>query len=327
MADKKWLGLALAVFTALAFFGLIAQAQQGWSQAQTIRFGNNKAEINAVFYNGEEIWIAGAGGYIARSYDDGRSFQQVNVGVDDGLNDVYARGRRIWIVGDAGVIIKSTDGGRSFIKQYYTSRNKPGSDPQGAAGAVDLYSVLFTDADYGWIVGDNGLVLSTTNGGISWSEQASGTEAQLFHLSFHKDRGWIVGTGGTVLHTYDGGRNWYPQRSGVTDDLNRVLFATDAIGLITGDNGTLLRTENGGATWERVRLGFNEPLFGISFIDKKTGWVVGYSGRIIRTYDGGRSWVEQDSSTAADLFSVSFYRNRGYAIGRDGVIMKYFERR
>ncbi|HXG90754.1 MAG TPA: YCF48-related protein, partial [Blastocatellia bacterium] len=101
----------------------------------------------------------------------------------------------------------------------------------------------------------------------------------------------------------------------------------DNVGLITGDNGTLLRTENGGATWERVQLSVREPLFGISFIDKKTGWVVGYGGRIIRTYNGGRDWVEQDSATTTDLFSVSFHKNRGYAIGRDGVVLRYYERR
>jgi photosystem II stability/assembly factor-like uncharacterized protein len=102
---------------------------------------------------------------------------------------------------------------------------------------------------------------------------------------------------------------------------------TDRVGLITGDKGTLLRTENGGATWERVALNVAEPLFGMSFIDNKTGWVVGYKGRIIRTYDGGRNWVEQNSNTAADLFSVSFHKHRGYAVGRDGLVMRYFEKR
>ena len=104
-------------------------------------------------------------------------------------------------------------------------------------------------------------------------------------------------------------------------------MVTDRVGLITGDNGTLLRTENGGATWERVNLNVREPLFGMSFIDNKTGWVVGYKGRIIRTYDGGRNWVEQNSNTGADLFSVSFHKNRGYAVGRDGLVMRYYEKR
>jgi photosystem II stability/assembly factor-like uncharacterized protein len=68
-------------------------------------------------------------------------------------------------------------------------------------------------------------------------------------------------------------------------------------------------------------------LFGISFIDKKTGWVVGYSGIIVRTYDGGRKWVEQMNPTSADLFAVSFSKNRGFAIGRDGLLLRYYEKR
>jgi photosystem II stability/assembly factor-like uncharacterized protein len=74
-------------------------------------------------------------------------------------------------------------------------------------------------------------------------------------------------------------------------------------------------------------LKIREPLFGISFVDKKTGWVVGYKGRVIRTYDGGRSWVDQVSSTNADLFSVAFHKHRGYAVGRDGLVMTYWEKR
>jgi photosystem II stability/assembly factor-like uncharacterized protein len=304
-----------------------ALAQQGWSRSLTIKQGDKPAAINAVFYDGDNIWVAGAEGLVARSFDDGRSFQDVDAGVKDGLNDIYIRGDRIWIVGDGGVILRSTDGGRSFLKSFYASRARSSADGQNDSGAIDLYSTQFTDRDYGYIVGDKGVILSSTNGGLSWREQRSGTDAQLFHLSFQGDKGWVVGTGGVILHTDDAGRNWYPQRSGTTDDLNRVYLIDDRVGLITGDNGLLLRTENGGATWERVALNVREPLFGMSFIDKKTGWVVGYQGRIIRTYDGGRNWVEQYSGIGEDLFSVSFHKNRGYAIGRDGLVMKYYERR
>jgi photosystem II stability/assembly factor-like uncharacterized protein len=308
-------------------FSQAAHAQQGWTKLQTIKKNGQGAVINAVYYDGDDIWVVGAQGLLARSYDEGRTFQEVDSNVDVGLNDVYIRGGRIWIVGDGGTILKSTDSGRSFVKSVYTSRQKTSKDPQNPTNSLDLYSVQFTDADYGYIVGDSGLILASTNGGASWREQRSGTDAQLFHLSFQGDRGWVVGTGGVILHTDDAGRNWYAQRSGSNDDLNRVYLVNDKVGLITGDNGLLLRTENGGATWERVSLNVREPLFGMSFIDKKTGWVVGYGGRIIRTYDGGRNWVEQDSATTADLFSVSFYKNRGYAIGRDGLVMRYYEKR
>jgi hypothetical protein len=36
---------------------------------------------------------------------------------------------------------------------------------------VDLFSVYFIDASLGWIVGNNGTILSTTNGGVSFIEE------------------------------------------------------------------------------------------------------------------------------------------------------------
>jgi photosystem II stability/assembly factor-like uncharacterized protein len=319
--------IASSIFIIATAFAATAFSQQGWSRINSVKQGGAAATINAVFYDGDDIWVVGANGYAARSYDDARTFQESNVGVSDGLNDVFVRKERIWVVGDGGLILRSTDSGRSWLKSFYSSRQIAAADPQNPSGGVDLYSVQFINEENGYIVGDHGLILATSNGGASWREQRSSTDAQLFHLSFQGERGWVVGTGGLILHTDNGGRNWYPQRSGTQDDLNRVYFVSEEIGLITGDNGTLLRSANGGATWERVTLNVAEPLFGISFIDRRTGWVVGYNGRIVRTYDGGRSWVEQDSATTTDLFAVSFKKNRGYAIGRDGVILRYYERR
>ncbi len=317
----------ITIVIVTAFFTATALAQQGWTQAQIIKRKGNPATVNAVFYNGDQIWVAGAEGLIIRSYDDGRTFQDVDVGVNEGLNDVFGLNNRVWIVGDNGTILISTDGGRSFLKSLYTSYSQGSGDPEDRAKRPDLYSVQFTSEKDGVIVGDRGLILTSDNGGFSWREQRSGTTEQLFHLSIRDERGWVVGTGGVILHTRDGGRSWYPQQSGTSDDLNRVYFVSDKVGLITGDNGALLLSENGGATWSRVSLSVKEPLFGISFINKNTGWVVGYRGRIIRTYDGGRHWVEQASGTDEDLFSVSFYKNRGYAIGRNGLVMQYYERR
>lgn len=324
MINTKTLSRAIITGFLAATVSSVALAQQGWARLLTIKAGAADSAINAVFYDGDEIWVVGSHGLIARSHDDGQTFNEMNQGIDAGLNDVYVRKERMCIVGDAGTIMRSTDGGRSFVKILRSTRS---SGAGGGTAEPDLYSVQFADADHVYVVGDRGLILVSTDAGATWREQHSGSDAQLFHLSLRGDHGWVVGTGGVILHTDNGGRNWYPQRSGVNDDLNRVYMVTDRIGLITGDNGTLLRTENSGATWERVTLNVREPLFGMSFIDNKTGWVVGYKGRIIRTYDGGRNWVEQNSNTGADLFSVSFHKNRGYAIGRDGLVMRYYEKR
>jgi photosystem II stability/assembly factor-like uncharacterized protein len=316
----------LLCFLVLTVGGTVSTfAQQGWSKVATIAQGTNAATVNAVSFDGDNIWVVGAQGLLSRSYNDGGNFEEKDLGVNVGLNDVFIRKNAIWIVGDAGTIIHSTDSGKSFMKRIYDSSRR--AYGQSKTQYLDLYSVEFEDEKRGFIVGDEGLILTTTDGGFSWDEQKSGVNEQLFHLSIRGKDGWVVGTGGTILHTNDLGKNWYPQRAGVDADLNRVYLITDKIGLITGDNGTLLRTENAGATWQKIDVGVSEPLFGMSFIDKKTGWVVGYQGRVIRTYDGGIHWVDQDSATSTDLFSVSFRENRGYAIGRDGLLMRYFERR
>jgi photosystem II stability/assembly factor-like uncharacterized protein len=325
MIHRLYFRMLLSLLILTMGFATPALPQQGWSKIATITQGNNAATVNAVFFDGNNIWVVGAQGLLSRSYNDGGNFEEKDLGVDVGLNDIFIRKNDIWIVGDTGTIIHSTDGGRSFMKRVYDSSRR--AYGQSKTQYLDFYSVEFEDEKRGFIVGDEGLILATTDGGFSWEEQKSGVNVQLFHLSIRGKEGWVVGTGGTIIHTSDAGKNWYPQRSGTDSDLNRVFLITEKIGLVTGDKGTLLRTDNAGATWQKMDVGVSEPLFGMSFIDKKTGWVVGYQGRVIRTYDGGLHWVDQDSATSTDLFSVSFRENRGYAIGRDGLLMRYYERR
>ena len=198
----------------------IALGQQGWSRINTIQKSGQPATINAVAYDGENLWVVGAEGLLMRSVDEGKTFEEVLTKTTDGLNDVFIRKEDIWMVGDKGTIIYSTDGGKSFAKRIYESTHPAEGGSQNRN--LDLYSVEFESRERGFIVGDEGLILATTDGGQSWYEQKSGVSEQLFHLSFRGKEGWAVGTKGTILHTSNGGRNWYPQNSGTDKDLNRI---------------------------------------------------------------------------------------------------------
>ncbi|MDH3268891.1 MAG: YCF48-related protein, partial [Ignavibacteria bacterium] len=84
-----------------------------------------------------------------------------------------------------------------------------------------LSSVYFSDMNNGWVVGTMGrpynyyngpipkniqLILHTTNGGESWTEQSLMTHNSLHSVFFTDNNiGWIVGEGGTILHTTNGG--------------------------------------------------------------------------------------------------------------------------
>jgi len=326
-------GTAIKIaFTVIGLLGfvmltVVSAAQQGWSEVQRLRTGNDVSTLNSVFFEGKDLWVVGGGGLLLRSRDYGESFESVGGLGKESLNDVFAKKDRIWVVGDGGIIAASTDGGQSFLKSRYIALRSGQRDAGHGNAPLDLYSIQFLDKNRGFVVGDQGLIITSSDGGHTWREVDSRTSEQLFHLTIRSSRGWVVGTGGTILHSDDDGNSWYPQRSGTDKDLNRVYFVSDKVGVITGDDGLLLRTDNGGATWETVKSGVTLPLFGISFIDKKTGWVVGYNGTVIRTYDGGETWIRQESTAKEDIFGVSFNRNRGFAIGRGGLLLRYYEKR
>jgi hypothetical protein len=67
------------------------------------------------------------------------------------------------------------------------------------------------------------------------------------------DSGFAVGWTGRILKSTDSGVTWSPQTSGTSVDLFNVHFASDGLtGIVVGQGGTILRTTNGGAPGEII---------------------------------------------------------------------------
>jgi hypothetical protein len=61
------------------------------------------------------------------------------------------------------------------------------------------------------------------------------------------DIGFVVGWAGRILNTTDSGVTWNDQTSGTSVNLNDVSFAGNALtGIAVGESGTILRTTSGG---------------------------------------------------------------------------------
>jgi len=183
------------------------------------------------------------------------------------------------------------------------------------SGTTDyLIGVSFTDANNGTVVGYNhiykGIILRTTNGGISWTKQINGTTQSLLGVSFTDvNNGTAVGAGGTILRTTNGGTNWTEQTSVITT-LYSVSFTDSNNGTAVGRYGTIFRTTNGGTNWtEQTRTGTYNFLYGVSFTDANNGWAVGEIGTILRTTNGGATFVEEgqiDEMPTEFLLSQNF---------------------
>ncbi len=126
--------------------------------------------------------------------------------------------------------------------------------------SAHLLGVDFVNATDGWAVGyyyaallgEQSVILATTNGGATWKEQSWGSGAWLYDVAFVDERhGWIAGNSmggggeGPILATSDGGVTWSKQTPGISS-LYGIAFSDATHGWAVGKGGTILATTNGG---------------------------------------------------------------------------------
>ena len=104
--------------------------------------------------------------------------------------------------------------------------------------SIDYSSVFFVNTDTGYVVGGNGTILKTINGGSDWTTQLSGTSNWLGSVYFTDgNTGYAAGSQETILKTDDGGTNWikhtFPENPTIikTSSLNNTYYTLILQGL------------------------------------------------------------------------------------------------
>ncbi len=96
----------------------------------------------------------------------------------------------------------------------------------------------------GWAVGDNGVIIKTTDG-LNWYQQTNPdtSDQSLYNVFFlNASEGWATGSGGVILHTTNGGILWTIEGAGMTTNMLRaVQFTSSTNGYVVGNNKTLLK--------------------------------------------------------------------------------------
>jgi photosystem II stability/assembly factor-like uncharacterized protein len=203
----------------------------------------------------------------------------------------------------------------------------------------NLFAACFPTEREGWMVGELGRIIKTTDGGKTWVRQDAGTKRPFLAMSCLDARtAWIAGKEGMVYATTDGGDTWKKLETGSTRHIFSMEFPNAQRGHAVGDFGTMVHTEDGGATWEKTRVPESvalpesaldtgvEPgdvnLYGMSFGDPDHVWVVGEFGIIMASADGGRTWQQQHTPVESTLCGVRFLdTTRGFAVGIDSTIL------
>jgi hypothetical protein len=178
-----------------------------------------------------------------------------------------------------------------------------------------LRSADWMGTSLGILVGDNGTILSTPNGG-SWTIENSGVSAQLNDVHWNGSRFVVVGNGGTILTSPDG-VVWTSQTSGTTSNL--IGISSDGTNyLAVGVSGIILSSTNG-SSWNSETSGVAVQLNDVVW-DGAQYVVVGASGTILTSPDGS-TWTSQTSGTSNTLNDIAWDGVRFVAVGNSGTIL------
>lgn len=194
---------------------------------------------------------------------------------------------------------------------------------QVSGTGTTLLDIEFINQNTGWVCGDGGTIIKTTNGGINWVTQYSGVPNKpLYGIHpVNENVVYCVGWFETILKTTDGGNNWLIIRngpSGMGSSFFEVFFLNENTGWLI-KNFYILRTTNGGNTFDSTNVIYSY-LKDIHFKEISNGILCGDGALIMKTSNGGINWVQVPiplyDNGQPDFFKQSFVGDYGWVAAR-----------
>jgi len=228
---------------------------------------------------------------------------------------------------------------------WATSQPAPAGDSPLLAHATPhdrLFSITFHGRK-GIAVGEDGLIMSSTDGGATWGRGKAPTSLALLDVATNGSTTIAVGQQGLVLVRSAEGE-WKKVDSGSNQRLLQVDINDAGVAVAVGAFGTLIKSEDSGRSWRSIAPDW-APLYdsgeGDAAVvrDEPTLYVVdvandgrlligGEYGQILRSVDGGAQWQIVHSRPSIDgksqptVFGLSIREDgEGYAVGQAGMVV------
>jgi photosystem II stability/assembly factor-like uncharacterized protein len=228
----------------------------------------------------------------------------------------------------------------SFSSELQKSRSMDsGWQPIDSGVTQDLNGIFFICLNRGTIVGDEGVILRTGDGGKNWTMQNAGVYENLYSVSyFGYSLILVVGAAGTIVFTNNTGETWQVKQTGIMASYASCQMLTDEIGVAVGVNAIFqpffTRTDDGWMTWQSTSFYIEHQsvlyegwLSDVYFLNESVGIAtavvdIPVGGVIVRTTDGGASWQTVYFSDkpiyGVDITGDSVF----HAVGAQGTILQ-----
>lgn len=248
------------------------------------------------------------------------------------LLDVVLAGDRLIAVGERGHILYSDDHGENWQQAQVDSR-------------AQLNAVFFIDDKTGWAVGEDALIVQTTDGGVSWHKQFDDRDAEvrgpLLDIYFkNAEQGFAIGVFNKLYFTDNGGENWqnWQQHADNVDEWHFFSMAVTTAHnaenssgkssiYLTSEAGLLFRSTDGGENFSPLQTDHDGSFHGVLVKRDSTGKDIllafGVGGKLFSSTDSGNNWLEISAGIKSGLAGGSWLADgSALIVGADGVMLK-----
>ncbi|MGA3798136.1 WD40/YVTN/BNR-like repeat-containing protein [Pseudomonas fluorescens] len=222
--------------------------------------------------------------------------------INSPLSGMTRAGGRVITVGQRGHILFSDDSGKHWQQA-------------AVPASADLTAVSFPTTTQGWAVGNDGVVLHSSDAGATWHKQLDGRQIGALLVKHY-----------TALVNAQPGNEQWPllvaegQRlaeQGADKPLLDVWFANDKTGYVVGVFNLILRTDDGGLTWTPFQDRTDNPQgFHLNAI-ASTGdglYIAGEQGLLLKWGDSAQRFNAVPTPYQGSFFGV---------LGKPGEVLIY----
>ena len=267
----------------------------------------------------------GYGGYIFKSTNGGQTWEEMSQGTKSNFNDIcFTDSQHGFVVGytlkfpwTIPVLYRTSDGGETWENTTIPVDSN--------SSVARLKRIKFSSASNGWAVGLLGLMLHTTDAGLTWSQASSRLYMNYYAIELFTDKYiWVGGSASGLRHSTDYGDSWQSISLSYTDYWVDQIDFTDSLNgyltLINDDYGLMFRSTDGGINWSPV-VYVNEQRKKIQcmeFTDPETGFICIKNEGLAKTLDGGDTWIWQGTIGGVVPDYIKFTSaEHGLAVKRD----------
>jgi photosystem II stability/assembly factor-like uncharacterized protein len=302
--------VALCLLSAAPSAGaVVSTGHSGWGWADPSPQGETIADLT---FAGDVGYAVGGYGTLLRTVDGGASWTGLPSRTVQDLTRVGPAGPTGVVASGACALRRSGDSGATF------GAVDVGGGDTGCGSSIR--AVSFPDAQNGMILLATGIVLTTSDGGVSLARRTpvpGGFPTDLVAVS---PTTAYATSGPGIYRTTDGAASWTLVAL-APRTLHSIAFASATTAVAVGDGGTVVRSLDAGATWAaRPTPGTGLDLLRVRCADDALCLFVTTSGVLVRTADSGATYA-QVTPAASPVRAVAFASStRVVAAGDAGVM-------